>query len=222
MARLLQGFAKQFLSIRSSQFLPQSLATRWFREAYTRLQCAKARCSSSTAERPSLADEVHNELDTGEQDLEMVRAEHHVRRLRVWEEGFNLQCLPNGIFGFTHSPGHEDAPVFRCDGEAAFEIHKLPDGRTFLLGFVSDDAAAVVENAKKDVHLRVYPSKSAEASRLVPVALAHIVRYKDYPPRDGKYLEVQITRAPKEPRTKPRSIGRSTKRIRSQKVCRSS
>ena len=214
MARLIRGFAKDVSSGRGLKFLFQPFAIGRFREPSKRVRGATVGPPAVLPEMLPLADEMRNRQDPGEPDRDTARSLHGVRALKVWEEGFDLECLPNGIFGFTYSPGHVDAPVFRCDAEAAFEIHKLPDGRSFLLCYVSEESAAILDTARKDIHLWVFPSKSTEASRLISVPLGRIVRYKDYPPHDGTYLEVQITPAPEERQAGSHSIGTPANQIR--------
>jgi hypothetical protein len=130
--------------------------------------------------------------DFEERQRETLRAHHGVRSLKAWEEGFALRHLPAGIFGFTYSPGLEDAPLFRKRKDHAFEVHKTPDGSIFLIAFVSEKTAARLETADRDLHLQVYPSPSGEKCTPVRIPVINVVRYKDYPPKDGSHLEIQF------------------------------
>jgi hypothetical protein len=130
--------------------------------------------------------------DFEERQRETLRADHRVRSLKAWEEGFGLRHLPAGIFGFTYSPGLEDAPLFRKREDHAFEVHKMPDGSIFLIAFVSEETAARLKTADRDLHLLVYPSPSGETCKPVRIPTVSVARYKDYPPKHGTQLEIQF------------------------------
>ena len=121
-----------------------------------------------------------------------ARAEHGVRSLYPLEEGFGLDQLPNGIFGFTFSPGSADAVVFRRNRAEAFEIHKLGDGSTVLLGYVPPEVAATIQNVRKEQHVFVFPRVMGEASKLVCIPTSSVGRFKDYRPERAEGLEIML------------------------------
>ena len=121
-----------------------------------------------------------------------ARAEHGVRSLYPLEEGFSLDRLPNGIFGFTFSPGRADAVVFRRNRAEAFEIHKLGDGSTVFLGYVAPDVASTIRHVRKEQHVFVFPRVMGQASKLVCIPTSSVGRFKDYRPERAEGLEIML------------------------------
>lgn len=132
---------------------------------------------------------------TEEAALQALRERHKVRPLRALEEGFGTGQLPGGVFGFTFSPGDAEAPLFRNHLSLAFEIHKLRDGGTVLLAFVSPEAAASVanlDNLRTEQHIHVFPRAAEQATELVGIPTSRVGRFKDYEPERVKGLEIML------------------------------
>ncbi len=61
-------------------------------------------------------------------DQETLRTVHRVRLVEDAEEGTGVNALPDGIYGFTYSPGLPNAPLFAVRRYRSFETHKLASG----------------------------------------------------------------------------------------------
>ena len=88
-----------------------------------------------------------NTPDTPEQ--EGLRAAHQVRIVSAQEEGTGIKQLPNGVYGFTYSPGLDSAPLFATRVFRSYEAHKLPSGEVTLIGFASADALIRIPEGAK-------------------------------------------------------------------------
>src|ERR1051326_2898419 len=88
---------------------------------------------------------------------EALRGSDHVRIVSAEEEGFGLNTLPNGVYGFTYSPGIANAPLFAVPRYRSFEVHKLPNGEVFLIGFATADDAGRIESVRDEITIRVQP-----------------------------------------------------------------
>ncbi|HEV2689415.1 MAG TPA: hypothetical protein VGV35_12705, partial [Bryobacteraceae bacterium] len=63
---------------------------------------------------------------------ETLRARHQVRPLRPEEEGFAVERLAPGVYGFTYAPGQDEVPIFAHASYHSFEIHKLADQTVYI------------------------------------------------------------------------------------------
>ena len=120
-------------------------------------------------------------------DQQPLRAAHSVRLVTSQEEGTPLNALPGGVYGFTYSPGLPNAPLFAQRRYRSYEIHKLPSGDTFVVGFADPDSARQLETATADFTLQVQPEPSASATVLVTVPYSRIRQHRQYaaPNQDG-------------------------------------
>ncbi|HYM12352.1 MAG TPA: hypothetical protein VEU62_16570 [Bryobacterales bacterium] len=131
-----------------------------------------------------------------EKQRQELRAAHRVRPVNEAEDGCGLHRLPNGVYGFTYTPGPHDAPLFQTSRLHNFEIHKCADGTTLLVGFVSPDAAARIAAGRERAAFQLFAAPSAEAAVLVSVPL-HSVRlqrgFSTREPGGGLELEFEPT-----------------------------
>jgi hypothetical protein len=120
-------------------------------------------------------------------DQEALRTVNQVRVVTGAEEGTGLNALPNGIYGFTYSPGLPNAPLFGERRYRSYEIHKLPGGESFITGFASPGDAARIASAQEDITVQIQPEPSDTASVLVQVPYARIRTHRQYaaPNQDG-------------------------------------
>jgi hypothetical protein len=120
-------------------------------------------------------------------DQEALRTVNQVRIVAGAEEGTGLNALPNGVYGFTYSPGLLNAPLFGERRYRSYEIHKLAGGETFIAGFVSAGDAALVASSPEDVSVQLQPEPTDTASTLVLVPYARIRHHRQYaaPNQDG-------------------------------------
>ncbi len=121
-----------------------------------------------------------------------LRAKHQVRALTDLEDGTGMHRLPNGVYGFTYAPGPKDTPLFRTPRTHTFEMHKLVDGMAMLVGYVSPEAAARIEDGRQGVEVRLFPAPRDEANTLVSLPLARMIRYREFSTRDGGAFEMQL------------------------------
>ena len=129
-------------------------------------------------------------VDTPER--QMLRSAHRVRPLTEQEEGAGLLQLPPGVFGFTHSPAAENAPLFRTPTRHSFEVHRLPDSAV-LLAYVERQAAAVLEHAPGDFKVVAYPFPHEDAPVLVVIEWArlHLIK-RNVTPTERGGIELQV------------------------------
>ncbi|MBM4195280.1 MAG: hypothetical protein FJ202_13030 [Gemmatimonadetes bacterium] len=120
-------------------------------------------------------------------DQEALRKINQVRIVAGAEEGTGLNALPNGVYGYTYSPGLPNAPLFGERRYRSYEIHKLPGGEAFITGFASAADAARIASAREDVSVQIQPEPTETASALVQVPYARIRHHRQYaaPNQDG-------------------------------------
>jgi hypothetical protein len=108
------------------------------------------------------------------------RGEHQVRLVSASEEGAGVNALPNGVYGFTYSPGLPNAPLFATRRYRSYETHKLASGEVFLIGFVTPDTAAQLDAALTDLSIQVQPEPEGAATTLVKVPYSRIRQHRQY------------------------------------------
>jgi len=122
----------------------------------------------------------------------MLREAHRVRPLTPQEEGTGLLQLPGGVFGFTHSPGTENAPLFTRATRHSFEVHRLQDSAV-LLAYMDRQAAGILEHAPEDFKLLAHPFPTEAAPVLVAIEWSRLHLIKRYvtPAEDGA-IELRV------------------------------
>ncbi len=122
----------------------------------------------------------------------MLREAHRVRPLAPQEEGTGMLQLAGGVYGFTHSPAAENAPLFSTPTQHSFEVHRLQESAV-LLAYVERQAAAILEHAPEDFKILAYPFPREDASVLVAIEWSrlHLIkRYVTPTPEGGIELQV--------------------------------
>jgi hypothetical protein len=125
-------------------------------------------------------------------DQEALRIAHQVRMVSDAEEGSGVNALPGGVFGFTYSPGLVNAPLFAVRRYRTYEIHKLPGGDVFIIGFANPEEARALSTATQEMNLRIHPQAAAGFETLVTIPYSRIRQHRQYsaPNQDGFYVTV--------------------------------
>ena len=119
-----------------------------------------------------------NVVDTPEQAG--LREAHRVRLVSEREEGTGLNKLPPSIYGFTYSPGIDEAPVFAKRSFRSYEAHKLANGEVTLVGFPAAESARQLTTSTEDISLQVQPMPEDGHETLVEIPYSRIRRHKGY------------------------------------------
>jgi hypothetical protein len=124
---------------------------------------------------------------TATADQESLRTAHQVRVVSEADEGNGVNALPGGIYGFTYSPGLANAPLFAVRRYRTYEIHKLPGGDVFVIGFAKADVARQVSTAATEMTIQIHPQPVEPFDTLVTVPYSRIRHHRQYaaPNQDG-------------------------------------
>ena len=95
------------------------------------------------------------------------------------EEGAGVNVLPEGVYGYTYSPGLVNAPLFATRRFRSYEVHKTA-GDVFIVGFVTADAASDLASAPQGVTLQLRPEPDEETSLLVKIPYSRIHTHRQY------------------------------------------
>ncbi len=106
-----------------------------------------------------------------------LRDEHQVRLVNAREEGTAAAELPQGVYGFTGSPGLA-APLFAERRYRNFEIHHLRDGSIAIIGFVTPSEAERLANADRPIDVELHCDIEGEESQIVAIAYARIAHHR--------------------------------------------
>ncbi len=121
-------------------------------------------------------------------DQGVLREQHQVRLVTAAEEGSGIDALPNGVYGFTYSPGLVNAPMWSVRRFRSYETHKLADGTTFLIGFATPEMAANIDTAQAEMTIVVHPEPAPGTDVLVQIPYARIARHRQHSaPNDGGF-----------------------------------
>ncbi|MSO31038.1 MAG: hypothetical protein EXQ48_08900 [Acidobacteria bacterium] len=112
-------------------------------------------------------------------DQETLRESGGVRVVTEQEEGSGVNILPDGVFGYTYSPGLPNAPLFATRRYRSYEIHRVA-GEVFIVGFVTADAARDLSSAPNDVTVQLHPEPDSETAVLVKVPYSRIHTHRQY------------------------------------------
>jgi len=120
-------------------------------------------------------------------DQEALRAAHQVRLVADAEEGTGVNALPGGVYGFTYSPGLVNAPIFAVRRYRSYELHKLPSGEVFVIGYAKADVVRQLSTSSDEMTLQIHPQAEAEFDTLVTIPYSRIRRHRQYaaPNQDG-------------------------------------
>ena len=129
-----------------------------------------------------------------EQVRDTLRREHKVRLVTSSEEGFAAEHLPPGVYGFTSSPALA-SPLFAVRHYRNFEIHRLANGRTSVIGFVtSAEAAELTEsNRSEPVTVMLHPDADGDAASIVSLPYDRVTHHRQYSVRNAGAIALQVS-----------------------------
>ena len=133
---------------------------------------------------------VYSEQTTSSEQ-EAIRQEHQVRLVSGAEEGTGVNLLPEGVYGFTYSPGLPNAPLFAVRRFRSYETHKITGGETYLIGFASVETAAQLASGA-DCTLTIQPDVDGTANLLVRIPYSRIRRHRQYAAPNEHGFQVTI------------------------------
>jgi hypothetical protein len=124
---------------------------------------------------------------TATADQEALRVAHQVRVVEGTEEGTGVDALPGGVFGFTYSPGLHNAPLFAQARYRSYEIHKLPSGDVFVIGYATRELARQLSVSSEEITIQIHPRVEQDNDTLVTIPYSRIRRHRQYaaPNQDG-------------------------------------
>lgn len=114
---------------------------------------------------------------SGVEARQALRAQHRVRLVEPSEEGFGIDQLPDGVFGFTYSPAIA-APLFATHRYRTYEMHRLAGGEALILGFVPAAEAVRLRSATAPVDIALFHDVEGEADTLIAVPYSRIVHHR--------------------------------------------
>ena len=125
--------------------------------------------------------------NTATADQELLRTAHQVRLVTSEEEGTGMSGLPGGVYGFSYSPGLSAAPLFAIRRYRSYEIHKLPSGDVFVIGFAQPEAARALSTASVEMIVQVHPQPESGFDTLVTIPYSRIRHHRQSaaPNQDG-------------------------------------
>jgi hypothetical protein len=125
--------------------------------------------------------------NTATADQESLRVAHQVRVVTDAEEGTGVNGLPGGVYGFTYSPGLENAPLFAVRRYRSYETHKLPSGEVFVIGYAKPEVARDLSTSASELVLQVHPQADEGFDTLVTIPYSRIRQHRQYaaPNQDG-------------------------------------
>lgn len=106
-----------------------------------------------------------------------LREKHRVRLVEPTEEGFGVDRLPDGVFGFTYSPAVA-APLFATFRYRTYEMHRLAGGEAMIIGFVPATEAARLSSATEPVDISLFHDADGEADTLIAVPCSRILQHR--------------------------------------------
>jgi hypothetical protein len=131
---------------------------------------------------------------TSDQALEALRALHGVSLIRDEKDGWPLDRLPNGSYGFSYAPADE-CPLFCYSRFQIFEVHKAADGTEYIIGYVDEATERQLKLKLALTEFKLYPAPYEGAT--IPFALnrARIVKKRALSRIDGNFLPVTVSAA---------------------------
>lgn len=125
-------------------------------------------------------------------ERQALRDGSKLRIVTSQEEGTDIQHLPEGIYGFTGAPATAEIPLFIRPYFECFEIHKLGNGETAWVGYITEPERATVEGGREPVTVDLYPDPFDSATSLVRIPSSRVDRRRP-PTRDkGNFMRMDI------------------------------
>jgi hypothetical protein len=127
---------------------------------------------------------------------EALRREHDVQLVTPSQEGFAAETLPDGVYGFTSSPALA-SPLFAVRHYRNFEIHRLANGVSAVIGFVTAAEATQLARAHQNepVTVLLHPDAEADATAIVSLPYERVVQHRQYSVRNAAAIVLQVAPA---------------------------
>jgi hypothetical protein len=122
---------------------------------------------------------------------ERLRALHRVRLVQPTEEGTAAGELPDGVFGFTGSPGLA-APLFAVRRYRNFEIHHRLDGVVAIVGFAHPRDVSRLAHVCEPFDITIYPEAEGEATEIVAISYTQIAQHRQYSVRNAPGMSLRV------------------------------
>ena len=113
-------------------------------------------------------------------DQQTLRTTHDVRLVTPAEEGTGVNALPDGVYGFTYSPGLPNAPLFAERRFRSYETHKIAGGEIFVIGFTDIDTAASIAASTDEQTVQIQPEPDDTSTVLVKVPYSRIRQHRQH------------------------------------------
>ena len=134
---------------------------------------------------------VYTETETTDEQRSL-RETHGLRVVTAEEEGTGADALPDGVYGFTYSPGLATAPLFATRRFRNYEMQKRFDGETYLLGFTTDEAAAQLSAGTAQVTVELLPQPQEGSAALVAVPCSRLKQNRHSAPNQESFTAVVL------------------------------
>ena len=126
---------------------------------------------------------------------EALRREHNVELVSASQEGFAAETLPDGVYGFTSSPALA-SPLFSVRHYRNFEIHRLANGVSAVIGFVTpSEARQLADSQSQPVSILLHPDAEGDATAIVSLPYDRVTQHRQYSVRNAAAIALQIAPA---------------------------
>ena len=130
---------------------------------------------------------------TTEAARDALRREHDVTLVSPAQEGFAAANLPDGVYGFTSSPALE-SPLFATRHYRNFEIHRMANGVTAMIGFVTPAEARQLAEVQHDaITVMLHPDAEGDATSIVSLPYDRVVQHRQYSVRNAAAIALQVS-----------------------------
>ena len=132
-------------------------------------------------------------ISSSEEAREVLRREHSVQLVTPAQEGFAAEDLPSGVYGFTSSPALA-SPMFAVRHYRNFEIHRLENGQTAVIGFLTQAEAAQLAEASRaePVSVMLHPDAEGEATVIVSLPYDRVAHHRQYSVRNAAAIALHV------------------------------
>jgi hypothetical protein len=141
-------------------------------------------------ERETMSQDQHPAMTSSR---EALRQQHGVRVVSASEEGVDAAALPPGVYGFTGAPAAREMPLYATPIFRGTEVHKTAGGEICLLGYVTAQEAAAIEQGAEPLVVDLYPDPYEQAQALISVPLARVDHRKPPTRVQGNSMRTEIS-----------------------------
>jgi len=128
---------------------------------------------------PSSSTQLSAAIDSEDRLREDIRSKHGVMKMSIAQNEMPFFRLPHSSWGYTwlvHDQPPDEITMFVAPNDSKYEIHKLPSGAAFIVGFVGPDAAAKLASPKppEKYEFTIYSKRWADAPEIVTLPLSSV------------------------------------------------